>query len=47
VAIAAQIWRFGLDTPVKTALLRLGVLWHFLDVVWIAIVSVVFLGGLA
>ncbi|WP_432256489.1 cytochrome c oxidase subunit 3 [Limimaricola sp. AA108-03] len=47
MAIAAQIWRFGLDTPVKTALLRLGVLWHFLDVVWIAIVSVVFLGGLA
>lgn len=47
LAILAQVWFHGLDDPAKTALIRLSVLWHFLDVVWIGIVSTVYLGGLA
>jgi cytochrome o ubiquinol oxidase subunit III len=47
VAMIVQIAIFGLDTPVKTGLLRLGLLWHFLDIVWVGIFSVVYLGGLA
>ena len=30
-----------------TRLLRLGLFWHFLDLVWIGIFSVVFLAALA
>lgn len=47
VAIAAQIWRFGLDHDVKLGVLRLGLFWHFLDIVWVGIFSVVYLVGLA
>jgi len=47
VALLGQIRRFGLDDMSKTGLLRLGILWHFLDVIWIGIFSVVYLGGLA
>lgn len=35
------------DTNVKTRLLRLGLFWHFLDIVWVGIFSVVYLAGLA
>lgn len=47
VAIVAQIMRYGLDHDVKLSVLRLGLFWHFLDIVWIGIFSVVYLGGLA
>lgn len=47
VALAAQVLVFGQDARVKTGILRLTVLWHFLDVVWIGIFSLVYLGGLA
>ncbi|MFZ5750437.1 MAG: cytochrome c oxidase subunit 3 [Pseudomonadota bacterium] len=42
-----QIRVFGMTAPVKTRILRLGLFWHFLDIVWIGIVSMVYLGGLA
>jgi cytochrome o ubiquinol oxidase subunit III len=44
--LAAQSLIFGLDKNVKVSLLRLGILWHFLDVIWVAIFSFVYLGGL-
>ena len=47
VAIAGQILVHGVDDDVKTGVLRLGILWHFLDLVWIGIFSIVYLGGLA
>jgi len=47
IAILGQISKYGVDGKVKVAVLRLGVLWHFLDVVWVAIFSVVYIGGLA
>ncbi|MEX6505256.1 cytochrome (ubi)quinol oxidase subunit III [Jiella sp. M17.18] len=43
----AQIMVFGLDKDVKLRLLRLGLFWHFLDVVWVGIFSIVYLQGLA
>lgn len=47
VALIGQIMVYGIDRDVKLGLLRLGLFWHFLDIVWIAIFSVVYLGGLA
>lgn len=47
VVLIVQVGVLGLTTGVKTRLLRLGLFWHLLDVVWIGIFSVVYLGGLA
>ncbi|GAN75989.1 cytochrome c oxidase subunit 3 [Acidisphaera rubrifaciens] len=41
-----QLATIGRDRGVKLNLLRLGLFWHFLDVIWIAIFSVVYLQGL-
>ena len=46
VVMMVQVLTFGLDPRVKVNLLRLGLFWHFLDIVWIAIFSVVTLQGL-
>lgn len=46
VVMGAQLRVFGLDPHVKINLLRLGLFWHFLDIVWIAIFSTVYLPGL-
>ncbi|RXE47046.1 cytochrome c oxidase subunit 3 [Chromohalobacter israelensis] len=46
LVLLGQLVVYGLDTGVKTGLLRLGILWHFLDIVWVGIFSVVYLGGL-
>jgi cytochrome o ubiquinol oxidase subunit 3 len=35
----------GLSTPVQGRLMRLSVFWHFLDIVWIGVFSVVYLLG--
>ncbi|MBC7285714.1 cytochrome c oxidase subunit 3 [Hoeflea sp.] len=37
----------GMANQIKTRLLLLGLFWHFLDLVWIGIFSIVFLGGMA
>jgi cytochrome o ubiquinol oxidase subunit 3 len=47
VALLAQLWIYGLDKNVKLGFLRLGLFWHFLDIVWVGIFSVVYLAGLA
>ncbi len=46
MVMLAQIAIFGRDRRVKVNLIRLSLFWHFLDVVWIAIFSVVYLQGL-
>ena len=46
VGLLGQIHVYGVDDDVKTGLLRLGILWHFLDIIWIGIFSIVYLGGL-
>lgn len=47
VVMLAQLRIFGSTDAVKTRFLRLALFWHFLDIVWTGIFSVVFLGGLA
>jgi cytochrome o ubiquinol oxidase subunit 3 len=46
VVMMVQVLTFGLDARVKINILRLGLFWHFLDIVWIAIFSAVYLQGM-
>jgi cytochrome o ubiquinol oxidase subunit 3 len=46
ICLVGQLARYGLDTWTKLGILRLALFWHFLDIVWIAIFSVVYLAGL-
>ena len=45
VVMLVQIATFGTDARVRLNLLKLGLFWHVLDIVWIAIFSVVYLQG--
>ncbi|MCA8867569.1 MAG: cytochrome c oxidase subunit 3 [Rhodobacteraceae bacterium] len=47
LVMLAQIRTMGLVPVVKTRLLRLGLFWHFLDLVWIGIFTIVYLMGLS
>lgn len=47
MALAGQIARYGIDRQVKLGIMKLALFWHFLDIVWIAIFSVVYLAGVA
>ncbi|MCT4334747.1 cytochrome c oxidase subunit 3 [Paracoccus sp. YLB-12] len=47
VVLLLLIWRRGVTDLIKTRLLIFALYWHFLDLVWIGIFSVVFLRGLA
>lgn len=46
LVMMVQLRVFGADERVKINVLRLGLFWHFLDIVWIAIFSTVYLPGL-
>ena len=46
VIMASQVIVKGLTIPVVSRLLRLGLFWHFLDIVWVGIFSVVYLPGI-
>lgn len=46
VVVCVQIGLFGFANDVKTRVLRLGLYWHFLDIIWIGIFTVVFLPGI-
>ena len=43
--IMGQILTKGLTTPVQSRLMRLSMFWHFLDIVWIGIFTIVYLMG--
>lgn len=43
--MVAQVMVKGLTTPVRSRLMRLGMFWHFLDIIWIGLFSVVYLMG--
>ncbi|APZ43333.1 cytochrome o ubiquinol oxidase subunit III [Acidihalobacter ferrooxydans] len=45
VVMMFQVMRKGLTTPVQSRLVRLSMFWHFLDIVWIAVFTVVYLMG--
>jgi cytochrome o ubiquinol oxidase subunit 3 len=44
--MGGQLALHGIDERVKINLIRLGLFWHFLDIVWVCIFSVVYLRGL-
>lgn len=41
-----QMAIYGIDERIKINLIRLGLFWHFLDLVWVCIFSVVYLRGM-
>ena len=43
--LMGQVAVKGLTSPVHSRLVRLGMFWHFLDIVWIGIFSIVYLMG--
>jgi cytochrome o ubiquinol oxidase subunit 3 len=45
LVMIGQVLVKGLITPVVSRLARLGLFWHFLDIIWVAIFSVVYLPG--
>ena len=45
LVMMAQVTVKGLTAPVRSRLLRLGMFWHFLDIMWIGIFSIVYLMG--
>jgi cytochrome o ubiquinol oxidase subunit III len=45
LVMIGQVVYKGLTGPVTSRLYRLGLFWHFLDIVWIGIFSVVYLPG--
>ena len=47
VVMMVQMRMFGLQPVIKIRLLRLALFWHFLDIIWIGIFSIVYLGALA
>jgi cytochrome o ubiquinol oxidase subunit 3 len=44
--MSGQVIAKGLTVPVDSRLYRLGLFWHFLDIAWVGIFSVVYLPGL-
>jgi cytochrome o ubiquinol oxidase subunit 3 len=47
VMMLIEIGRTGLTASAKSRMDRLALFWHFLDVIWVGIFSVVYLGGIA
>jgi cytochrome o ubiquinol oxidase subunit 3 len=47
ICLIGQMATYGVDRQAKLGVMRLALYWHFLDIVWIAIFSVVYLAGLA
>ena len=43
--VIGQVAVKGLTSPVQSRLMRLGMFWHFLDIIWIGIFSIVYLMG--
>ena len=44
--MTSQVIIKGLTAPVTSRFLRLGLFWHFLDIIWIGIFSIVYLPGI-
>lgn len=40
-----QLWRYGTTTTITKRLTYLGLFWHFLDIVWIFVFTIVYLMG--
>jgi cytochrome o ubiquinol oxidase subunit III len=46
LVMMGQVMSKGLTTRVQSRLMRLSMFWHFLDIVWIGVFSVVYLRGM-
>lgn len=46
IVLSGQVALKGLTLPVTSRLFRLGLFWHFLDIAWVGIFSIVYLPGL-
>ncbi|MDJ0512234.1 MAG: cytochrome o ubiquinol oxidase subunit III [Methyloceanibacter sp.] len=46
LVMMGQVYFKGITAPVASRLMRLGLFWHFLDIIWVVIFSVVYLPGL-
>lgn len=46
VVMIGQVSIKGLTRPVASRIMRLGLFWHFLDIIWIGIFSIVYLPGI-
>jgi len=44
--MSGQVMAKGLTIPVTSRLFRLGLFWHFLDIAWVGIFSIVYLPGI-
>ncbi|MDP1751901.1 MAG: cytochrome o ubiquinol oxidase subunit III [Reyranella sp.] len=44
--LSGPVMMTGLSVPVTSRLFRLGLFWHFLDIAWVGIFSIVYLPGL-
>jgi cytochrome o ubiquinol oxidase subunit 3 len=44
--LTGQVMTKGLTLPVTSRLFRLGLFWHFLDIAWVGIFSIVYLPGI-
>ena len=40
-----QVVTKGLTLPVQSRLMRLSIFWHFLDIVWVGVFTIVYLMG--
>lgn len=47
VIMLIRIGRTGLSESNKSCIARLALFWHFLDLIWVGIFSIVYLGGIA
>ncbi|MCA0928213.1 cytochrome c oxidase subunit 3 [Ruegeria profundi] len=47
VVLGIQLRVFGLTDLVMSRVVRLALFWHFLDLIWIGIITIVYFGGLA
>ncbi|MFC2967304.1 cytochrome c oxidase subunit 3 [Acidimangrovimonas pyrenivorans] len=46
IIMLVQIATLGLTDAVKSRMVRLALFWHFLDIIWIGIFSIVYLAGI-
>ncbi|MES0825020.1 cytochrome c oxidase subunit 3 [Ruegeria sp. SCP11] len=47
VVLGIQLRLFGLTDLLMSRVVRLALFWHFLDLIWIGIITIVYFGGLA
>ncbi|WP_170384402.1 cytochrome c oxidase subunit 3 [Ruegeria atlantica] len=47
IVLGIQLRVFGLTDLLMSRMVRLALFWHFLDLIWIGIITIVYFGGLA